>query len=336
LLDIEADVGKGYGAFDSPGPENNAANVADAITSAAAKAYGTAGPAFIKAITEFGAEKTTALVSEMVEAFCKRASAFGTDGQVQRASRRLALIAAAGELAIKFGIVPWVKGSATKAAEVSLQRWLAGRGGNEAAEVMAEKHGDSRFQDTIQNANDDADVPLTTTPIVNRAGYRRGRGEDQVWLILPEVWKSEVCAGLDATLVARVLADRDMLVRAGDGFQKLYRINGRPVRCYTVTAHILSGFADDRVVTGVTGVTGVTKGLFEGTPTDRNHSSNSTVTCVTPVTPLQHDERENDDEQSAPVEQDEDLEIPDFLDRRRPQTLLTEDDDAFIESGGFK
>jgi hypothetical protein len=35
----------------------------------------------------------------------------------------------------------------------------------------------------------------------------------------------------------------------------------------------------------------------------------------------------------------DDLTIPDFLDRRaefKPGTLLTEDDEAFLESGGFK
>jgi uncharacterized protein (DUF927 family) len=49
LLDVEADV-DGYGAFDSPGPEKDAANLAEAIRSAAGEAYGTAGPAFVKAL----------------------------------------------------------------------------------------------------------------------------------------------------------------------------------------------------------------------------------------------------------------------------------------------
>jgi hypothetical protein len=38
-------------------------------------------------------------------------------------------------------------------------------------------------------------------------------------MIPPQVWKAEICNGLDSTMVARTLAERGMLQRAGDGFQ---------------------------------------------------------------------------------------------------------------------
>jgi hypothetical protein len=38
------------------------------------------------------------------------------DGQVKRAASKFALVAMAGELAIEYGIVPWPKGDAIKAA----------------------------------------------------------------------------------------------------------------------------------------------------------------------------------------------------------------------------
>src|SRR5262249_49867704 len=159
---------------------------------------------FLQAIIDRGIDKVTDYINTAIEGFCANAVKLGTDGQIRRAARRLALIAAAGELAHDLGIVPdWHKGEATKAAEFALEQWIAGGGGSEAAEVIQpiravrlfiEKYGDSRF--------DDAEYPEGKIP--QRAGYRRGKGEGQVWMVLPEVWRTEVCAGLDATRVAKV------------------------------------------------------------------------------------------------------------------------------------
>jgi putative DNA primase/helicase len=50
------------------------------------------------------------------------------DGQVKRAASKFALAAMAGELAIQYGIVPWPKGDAIKAAAKMFDAWCAGRG----------------------------------------------------------------------------------------------------------------------------------------------------------------------------------------------------------------
>jgi putative DNA primase/helicase len=52
----------------------------------------------------------------------------GADGQVKRAASKFALVAMAGELAIEYGIVPWPKGDAVKAAAEMFDAWGAGRG----------------------------------------------------------------------------------------------------------------------------------------------------------------------------------------------------------------
>ena len=57
------------------------------------------------------------------------------DGQVERAAQRFGLIAAAGEFATIFGIVPWPEGAARKAAAWGLERWIELRGGTEPAEA---------------------------------------------------------------------------------------------------------------------------------------------------------------------------------------------------------
>jgi len=92
--------------------------------------------------------------------------------------------------------------------------------------------GESRF-DPLDNPD--------ARPVSNRAGWRKGVGSVREWLIPPQVWKSEICNGLDAKLVARTLADRGLLVRAKDGLQSVRRIDGKPHRTYFLTAKIFEG-----------------------------------------------------------------------------------------------
>ena len=69
--------------------------------------------------------------------------------------------------------------------------------------LFIEQHGDSRF--------DPLDKP-EAKPSPNRAGWRKGEGEAREWYIPPEIWKSEICQGLDPKFVARTLAERGMIL----------------------------------------------------------------------------------------------------------------------------
>jgi putative DNA primase/helicase len=61
----------------------------------------------------------------------------GATGQEIRACQRLGLLAMAGELATRNGILPWPDGEATRAARTIFAAWLAARGGMGAAEDRA-------------------------------------------------------------------------------------------------------------------------------------------------------------------------------------------------------
>jgi putative DNA primase/helicase len=82
---------------------------------------------------------------------------------------------------------------------------------------------------------------LDPRPVNSRAGWRKGTGSDREWMVPPEVWKSEICKGLDATMVARTLAERVMLRPASDGFQSVRKIDGANKRVYVLTAKIFDG-----------------------------------------------------------------------------------------------
>jgi uncharacterized protein (DUF927 family) len=130
------------------------------------------------------------------------------------------------------------------AAAWALAQWIEGRGGTEPAEVrqaveqvrlFIEQHGESRFEPL-----DDAD----TRAVNNRAGWRRGGGSDREWMAPPEVWKSEICNGLDSTMVARTLARRGMLRRGPDQFAAVVKVGGLAKRVFVLTSAIIEGSPD--------------------------------------------------------------------------------------------
>jgi putative DNA primase/helicase len=239
LLDVPAERGAGFGAFDNGGPDGDASALAKSIKLAATTAYGTAGPAFVRRLIadDVTGDDVRGLISQFVAATIPAVA----DGQVERAAQRFGLVFAAGELATTFEIVPWQVGAARDAAAWALERWIELRGGTEPAEarqaveavrLFIESHGEARFAPV-----DDADA----RPVPNRAGYRKADGAEREWWILPEVWRSEICAGHDAQFVARVLEGLGMLRRQAEGLQCKVRVGSGTLRAYVVTAAILAG-----------------------------------------------------------------------------------------------
>ncbi len=253
LLDIPADAGQGYGAFDHAGPDGDAGKLAESIKQAAISAYGTAGPEFVRKLVATGIEEAKAIAAEMISSFVKTSVPPDADGQVNRAAERLGLIGVAGELAREWGIVPWQQGEAMEAARRILSEWITARGGTRAAEDQEaiaqvrrffEAHGEACFEPMDEQINQILD--FNGLRILNRAGLRRGSGSDRLWYVLPEMWKTEVCSGRDPTTTARVLASHGMLKpdEAGSKFSRSERTPYGTKRVYVVTAAILEEGSD--------------------------------------------------------------------------------------------
>jgi putative DNA primase/helicase len=245
MLDIQADRGMGVGVFDHAGPENDPGKLAKTFKHAAISAYGTAGPEFVRRIIAEGCDEVGNMIRDMIRGFIETTVSAGADGQIDHAAQRLGLIAAAGELAAALGVTSWQEGEARAAAAWALERWIEHRGGTEPAEIrqaieqvrlMIEQHGEARFEPL-----DDADAK----PVLSRLGWRKGRGPDREWMIPPQVWKAEICAGLDPTMVARALAGRGLLRRQdGRNLQCSVKIGGASKRAYVLTSAIIDGGAD--------------------------------------------------------------------------------------------
>jgi len=212
LADIEADAGQGLGLFDVLHLDGTPAAQAFAIKEATTRWHGAVGVEWLRRLVADGA-----IVADRVAAFgqhfCAEVLHAEAVGQVARVARRFALVAAAGELATASGLTGWAAGEASSAARICFKAWLEGFGGTGSREERAffaqvraffEAHGASRFAATTDDAE---------PRVVNRAGFYRDRhtGERE-FLVLPEVFRREVCAGFDSRAATRWLKEHGWLL----------------------------------------------------------------------------------------------------------------------------
>ncbi len=230
MADVPADAS--HGLFDELHGLPSGAALADVINRAAREHYGTAGREYLKALVAADQDTVRAGIKAIAADFAREHLPAGADGQAGRVAERFALIAAGGELASSLGVTGWPAGEAVRGLGVCFRAWLERRGGagsREDAEALAqvrhfiEAHGEARFTDLAATHD---------RPTINRAGYRRridGRVEH---LILTEVFRREVCAGLDHRRVAQVLRDGGLLKTEGRHMTIKVRGIGR-VYCLT-------------------------------------------------------------------------------------------------------
>ena len=252
LAEIAADAGAGLGIFETLHGYATGAEFSKALTEAARRNYGGAFVAFLEKLARHQHE----VADTVKEAQRKFQAAHLTDqahGQARRVADRFALVGAAGELAQRWGIVPWEPGEAMKAARTCFDAWLARRGGEGNAEERAalaavreflRRYGESAFTNWERPANDDNRAPVRS----DRAGYRRHDvATDSVeYFIFTETWRTRVCKGFDAAAVGRMMAARGFVERGTEAGREwltrhtLPTEGGRPR-----VVHVLPAIWDD-------------------------------------------------------------------------------------------
>jgi putative DNA primase/helicase len=249
LLNVEADAGAGLGLFENIHGAESPDAFSRQLRDAAKRSYGAPLREYLKyvAANRTDAEKA---ISNFQSEFVRKRVPSGASGEVFRAAQRFALIGAAGELATAAGITGWPEQESSNAAARCFGNWLArrvggsGAGDSEAAiqqvRSFIEAHGASRFQ-SAKGRLDGRGEPLPEK-VINRAGFRvdDGDGEAVEYLILPEVFRREVCEGFDARMVARALSERGYLDCQPPHLTKKPRLpEVGSVRVYAVKASIL-------------------------------------------------------------------------------------------------
>lgn len=252
LADIDADAGAGLGAFEALHDQPTPAALALALKDAATRYHGAVGLAWLRCIVADRA-KLADFIAAGIKQFVADVVPKDAAGQVLRVARRFGLVAMAGELASGcdlvvsgYGLTGWAEGEATTAARKCFAAWFDGFGGigNREERTMLsqvraffEAHGASRFallDDTFPNDR----------PIANRAGFVRPTPDGgREFLVLPEAFRKEVCAGHDPKAAARILVATGWLLPAeGRHIAQRVRIPGLGlVRCYVFTGRMWEG-----------------------------------------------------------------------------------------------
>jgi len=240
VVDIPADSGANLGLFENLHGAQNAASFARQLRDASTSYHGTALRAFLQALA---ADRDAIIqrVREIIRDFEAENCPESADGQVLRVCGRFALVAAAGELGATLGLLPWPAGEASRAAATCFRAWLAQRGGIGAAEVTAgleqvrrffQAHGASRFEDL------DADDKRA---VINRAGYRRRENGEAVFLVFPEAFRQEVCAGFNVNTLCAELKRAEVLLAENGRHTRNVRTPDGQRKMFVLTSAILGG-----------------------------------------------------------------------------------------------
>lgn len=217
LVEIDADAGASMGMFEQLNGAETPAGLAQDLKRACAESHGAAGPAWLDALVQLR-PTLAAQVKAGIDAFVAAQVHKDASGQVMRVAQRFGLVAVAGELATAAGITGWKAGASTAAAAQCFSSWIANFGsvGNREDRMLMdqvraffEMHGSSRFEDMTSRHEQ---------RIANRAGFaRKGVDGEREYLVLPEVFKREVCAGFDMKHATKVLVGAQWLIPGKDG-----------------------------------------------------------------------------------------------------------------------
>ncbi|WOJ90470.1 DUF927 domain-containing protein [Methylocapsa polymorpha] len=231
------------GVFSEAYPKEDLPALANKIREAALTSYGTAGRVFVERMIHNRADFikiTRALIAEFLVEHVPP----GASGQVARVGRRFALVAAAGELAIMYEVLPWAQRSVYDAAGRLFSKWLARRGGMGASEDFEaiavvrnflQLHGASRF------------VPIdmeTSWRVQLLAGYKDTTGG---FYYLNDAGWREALGALEPRLAADAIARAGFLIKDAEGRRKVnMKVQGKTQRLYKIKGTILEGAADAR------------------------------------------------------------------------------------------
>lgn len=265
LLDLPADAGAGFGAWQSLHNRASPAAFSDAIKAACAAHYGHAGPAFVRGLVA-DPSHWEGEAKRRAKAFVAKATQYGDSGQANRGAARFAAVAAAGEMAVTLGVVPWRAGEAEAAALACFNAWAAGFGRSglrEHRQILerirnAIQAGQSRFgripHGKVQSFYDD-DSGNSDSGASNREGEARslstlGYMHDiepgkPCYLFHDSGW-AEILTGFDLREAAAVLQEQGFLV-PGDGgrLKRKQRVGDQTPRFYTVRSTLLEWDASD-------------------------------------------------------------------------------------------
>lgn len=235
MIDLGVDAGAGFGAFDHIGEFESGDAMARHLARWVDRVHGHLGLAWLQWLVAHP-EDLAAPLRNLIDQYERDFVPDAAVGQVHRVGRRFALVAAAGELAIRAGILAWPTGSAADAVRRCMHDWLAARpaglGMSEDAQMLRQvrgwlaMHGDSRFKPWNRTDSDNKpNTPLMAGWRKEIMGDTRNEAGDLIsvvvareYFVFPDVFRTEACKGFAEKAGLRLLADRGHLVKEGKHF----------------------------------------------------------------------------------------------------------------------
>ncbi|MBY0554337.1 DUF927 domain-containing protein [bacterium] len=257
MIDLPAAAESKLGVFENIHEFESSRVFANHLGQESRKYFGTPIRSFIELLVK-EAQQLEPAIQKSREEFVFKVTPDGTENESPEISRirdRFSLIAAAGELAIQFGVLPWKGGEAFNGVSKCYFDWIAERGGTGRADEEAaliqirqflQEYGNAtRFPEFSSLKSSDTDSRFT-----RQAGVKLEKSvkrESQLvketeWWIFTGVFKNEVCKGLSIRWVVELLASKGYLLKdenKGDP-APLRRIPGMgQARVYRISSKIL-------------------------------------------------------------------------------------------------
>ncbi|UJS24034.1 DUF927 domain-containing protein [Thiothrix winogradskyi] len=210
MINVRSDAWK-HGAFNDLHGMGNGSVFAEMLEANTKKYYGTAGDAWLYAITQPGGIPDD--ISQAIDAIRETMLPEDASGQVRRVARQFALIAYAGELATKHGITGWKAGEATAAAKECFDSWVDDFGGadgkREHRQVIEAVESFlfsqiSRFQGTNLSEG-------SVYNIKDRVGFVRNRPEEDGAFLVPTAQLVKLAEGYSKEQIIAALRTVDMI-----------------------------------------------------------------------------------------------------------------------------
>lgn len=239
MIDIPADTGK-YGCFEDLHEYGTGEEFADALSNACNSYYGSVSRAFLAKIVN-NVDFAINFSEKIQKSFIEKNRPSKASGQVARVIKRLAIIAAGGELATELGLTGWERGAAMEGVAKCLNDWLVGRGGTENHEKMRAlkqvrdffAFNGSRFEnwDTLLNRE-----------LAEQASFKKfDRQGNLEFFVQRSLFEREIALGYDPTTLAKLCIDEGLLLPSTDN--KLTRsetvsVNKVTTRFYRFTSKV--------------------------------------------------------------------------------------------------
>ena len=217
VTDLPIDAGDGRNAFQNLHGLTTAAEFSEVLSRNALRYYGSPMRTFLEKLCA-DLEGNRSLIIEKMEAFCNENCPSDAEGQVRRVVRKFALSAAAGELAITFGVLPFESGTVKKAAAEWFKIWLDNRKGHGNLEIIKAIE---RIKDHLVRHSTrylDQDFPSNYRPPQVEGYIWRKDGKKYVFMRAP--FFSDLIRGVSRRALINVLDSLGYLLHTATGTVK--------------------------------------------------------------------------------------------------------------------